>query len=102
MKRKTLLWVPLLAALSLPACAVRAGYGGGDGSYAPPPPVVETYGAAPGAGFVWVNGYYNWGGSRYAWVPGRWQRPPRRNAHWESARWENHGGRYRFRQGHWR
>ena len=100
MKRQTLLLVPLLAGLSLAGCAARAGYG--YVNVPPPAAQVEVYGVAPGPGFVWVNGYWNWGGSRYVWAPGRWQRPPRPRARWESGRWENHHGRYAYKQGRWR
>jgi hypothetical protein len=102
MKNQTLLLVPLLAGLSLAGCAARGGYGYGYVNVPPPAARVEVFGAAPGPGFVWVNGYWNWGGSRYAWVPGGWQRPPRRHARWEPGRWENHHGRYAFKQGRWR
>ena len=102
MKRQVLLLVPLVAGLSLAGCAARSGYGYGYVNAAPPAPQAEFYGAAPGPGYVWVNGYWNWGGSRYVWAPGRWQRPPRRHARWEAGRWENRYGRYVFRQGRWR
>ena len=98
MKRQTLLWAPLVLGLSLAGCAVRANYV----AVAPPPPRVEVFGVAPGPGFVWIDGYWGWGGSRYAWVPGRWERPPRRHARWEPGRWENRSGRYSYRRGHWR
>ena len=31
---------------------------------APPAPVVETLPVAPGPGYVWQGGYYNWDGAR--------------------------------------
>jgi YXWGXW repeat-containing protein len=36
----------------------------------PPPPTTETSVASvsPGPEYVWVQGYYNWDGSRYEWV----------------------------------
>jgi len=102
MKNKALLLLPLLAGLSIAGCAARAGYSYGYVSVPPPAARVEVYGYAPGPGFAWVNRYWNWRGSRYVWVPGSWQRPPRPRARWEPGRWENHHGRYAFRQGRWR
>jgi hypothetical protein len=96
MKRQTLLLAVMAVALS--GCAARGAYV----TVAPPPPRVEVFGVAPGPGVVWVNGYWNWGGSRYVWVPGRWQRPPRGRGRWEPGRWENHHGRYSYIRGGWR
>jgi hypothetical protein len=66
------------------------------------PPVYPVEGAivAPGPGFVWVGGYYNWSiaTKSYAWIPGRWMRPPFRGARWYGPRWER-GTYYR---GVWR
>lgn len=89
-----------LACLSLTGCA-----GGGYAFYAStPPPAVrfEQRGIAPGAGYVWIDGYWGYSGGRYAWVPGRWDRPPRGRSRWEAGRWETRKGRYQYRQGHWR
>ena len=41
----------------------------------PPPPVFGPVGLAPGAGWVWTDGYYAWGGNAWVWRPGRWARP---------------------------
>ena len=37
-----------------------------------PGPINEVQGAAPGAGFSWLTGYWAWDGARWAWQPGRW------------------------------
>lgn len=86
--------------------ALMAGCTGVGVSYrartAPPPLRVETYGPAPGPGFVWINGYWNWGGNNYVWVPGRWDRGPRPGSRWVDPRWEHRGNSYRFHRGYWR
>lgn len=87
------------------AAVTMAGCSGGAVYYAnvPPPPLrAEAYGVAPGPGYVWVNGYWGWGGRAYAWTPGRWARPPRPHAVWVAPRWERAGNRYRFHEGRWR
>jgi WXXGXW repeat (2 copies) len=98
--KRTLGMVVILGGLSLAGCAGR-GY-----AYyasAPPPPVrVEARGVAPGAGFVWVDGYWGYRGGSYAWVPGNWARPPRPRAVWVPGRWETRRGRYYYRSGRWR
>jgi hypothetical protein len=85
---------------------LSAGCGGAYvGFYAPgpPPPIrVETYGPAPGPGYVWVNGYWGYRGGRYEWVGGRWDRPPQGRRAWVAGRWEHHGSQYRWRDGRWR
>jgi hypothetical protein len=67
----------------------------------PPAPMAERPTPSPGAGHVWVGGFWNWNGSQYAWTNGRWESPPQPAQTWESPRWEREGGRYRFRQGRW-
>jgi len=96
------LLIPVLALGSLTACAG----GGYRGSYyvrtAPPAPLVERYGPAPGPGHVWISGHYAWNGGRYSWVQGRWTRPPRPGRRWEAGRWEHQREGYRWREGRWR
>jgi hypothetical protein len=70
---------------------------------APPPPVhVGVVGRAPGPGYVWVEGYQRWNGSRYVWVGGRWVRPPRPGAVWVAPVYVRQGSAWAFRAGYWR
>lgn len=61
-------------ALGLSGCVVvpaRPAYGyQGEAVYAP------AYGAPPVAGYVWIDGFWDWRGGRRTWVDGRWA-PPR-------------------------
>lgn len=68
----------------------------------PPAAIVETRGPAPGPGFVWIAGYHRWDGRAYAWVPGRWERPPRPHAVWVAHRWVKRGHGWVLIEGHWR
>jgi hypothetical protein len=96
MKRSLL--IVCFAAMTMAGCSAGVYY-----ATVPPPAVrVEAFGPAPGPGYVWINGYWGWGGSAYAWVPGRYVRPPRARAVWVAPRWESRGGRYRFHEGRWR
>lgn len=98
MKRRMM--VLPLAALMIVGCSGGAGY---YYASAPPPPIrAEVIGVAPGPGYIWINGYWGWRGSRYVWVPGYYARPPHPHAVWVAPRWEHDRGRYRFREGHWR
>jgi hypothetical protein len=70
---------------------------------APPPPVSTTVvGVAPGRGYVWIQGYHRWNGSKYVWVPGKWVVPPRPGTVWVPPRWVQRPGGYVFVPGHWR
>ena len=69
---------------------------------APPPIRVESYGPAPGPGYVWINGYWGYRANDYTWIGGRWERPPRGRHRWEVGRWEHRGDRYQWRDGRWR
>ena len=56
-----------LTSLAFPACAHHY-----YAAYPPPPPRVAggVVGLAPGPGYLWINGYWDWSrGYRY-WVPG--------------------------------
>jgi hypothetical protein len=67
----------------------------------PPPPPVETVIVAPGPGYVWVGGEWEWHG-RWLWVGGHWIWPPHPHAVWVHGGW-SHGphGWYRT-PGRWR
>ncbi|MGH9668071.1 MAG: YXWGXW repeat-containing protein [Bryobacteraceae bacterium] len=95
--KRSLLLVPVFAILTMAGCAARANY------YvaSPPPPRVEVYGYAPGPGYVWVSGFWDWRG-RWVWAPGRWLRPPHRGAHWVPSRWDRGRHGYVFVRGYWR
>jgi hypothetical protein len=51
-------------------------------------------------GYVWVNGYWGWGGHEYAWHKGHWVRE-RHGYHWVPSRWEREGNRWRYYDGRW-
>ena len=108
--------VALAAGLALSGCVVApAGYygrpvaygqAGGQAVYgdvvmmAPPAPYVESYGLAPGPGYVWLGGYWNWVGNRHVWVGGRWDQG--RPGHtWVPHNWTRSGNGWRLNGGHW-
>lgn len=72
-----------------------------EGVYAPTPPPPPAYAysrpIAPGPDYIWVDGYWNWVGSRYLWVGGYWGLPPFSGAFWVGPRYVS--GRYFL--GHW-
>jgi hypothetical protein len=68
----------------------------------PPVERVEVIPAAPGAGFVWIKGYWGYGGSEFAWVPGRWERPVEGHTAWVAHHWEHDRNGWYLVEGHWR
>ncbi len=66
----------------------------------PPPPRVEYRGVAPGPTYVWIDGYWNWGGVRFQWVPGYWVAPPPGRV-WVAPVWRRDGERWRSEGGRW-
>jgi hypothetical protein len=90
---------PLALTLFLAGCGPSYRYG--YASYGPPPPRVEYYGVAPGPGYVWVPGYWQWSSNTYVWVPGRWATPPHPRAVWIPGRYVQRRGGYLYRPGHW-
>ena len=71
------------------------------GVFAPAPPPIPRFAnrrpPMPGAGYFWVDGYWNFLGGRYSWVGGYWMRPPYAGGSWVRPRYS--GGR--FFRGFW-
>ena len=93
-----------LAALFLTAsCVVRPARGGGVYvRVAPPVPVVEVEGVAPGPDYVWIRGYHRWDGERYVWVQGHWERRHHAGAVWVDGQWKHDRDGWYWVEGHWR
>jgi hypothetical protein len=103
MKQKLLVGAFVLGSTILAACG--GGYYGGSMYVRTAPPAPRYYGPmgrAPGYGFVWTNGYWDWRGNNCNWVDGRWMRPPRGRAAWVAPEWRHDGRGYRFHRGYWR
>jgi hypothetical protein len=69
---------------------------------APPPPIYETVGIAPGPGYFWIGGFYHWSGARWVWNRGHYARPPHPGAAWIGPRYAVRGGRNVYIRGYWR
>lgn len=67
----------------------------------PPALRAEIRVGPPGPGYVWISGYWGWGGGGYHWHSGHWARA-RHGRAWVDGRWERHGRRWVWRRGHWR
>ncbi len=102
-------WLPraalaalLAGMLPLAGCVVTPAhvYVGGTVAIAPPAPIVEVQGLAPGPGYVWFGGYWGWREGRHYWVPGGWH-PGRPGYRWVPHHWVAAGGGWRLEQGHW-
>jgi len=67
------------------------------------PPLLPVYAAPPipGPGYVWVPGYWAWGGSDYYWVPGTWVLPPTVGVLWTPGYWGWSDGMYVWNAGYW-
>jgi len=109
MPRKNLsrILLPVVAVLALTALAgcYYGYYGGGVGvevGAGPPGFRTEVAIAAPGPGYYWVPGYWDWAGAQWGWVPGTWVRPPHAHAVWVAPRYYQRHGRWNYAHGHWR
>jgi hypothetical protein len=68
---------------------------------APPPPIVEVQPPMPAPGYLWIGGYYGWGGGRYFWHGGYWGHAPYGYHRWYGGYWRaGPRGRF-FVRGHW-
>lgn len=70
---------------------------------AQPPPAAqqEVVLARPSPDHIWIDGYWTWRNSRYEWMAGHWEIPPRSGSVWVAPRWEREGNAYRFYEGYW-
>lgn len=69
-----------------------------------PPPALPVYvqPAVPGPGYIWIPGYWAWGGPEgYYWVPGTWVLPPEVGLLWTPGYWAWSDGVYLWRAGYW-
>lgn len=95
----------LLAAVLVSSMACLAPYdidGGIAVSLGPPAVRYEERPVRPGPDYLWVEGYWDWGGADWVWVPGTWDRAPHAHARWERPRYHQRHGRWYYNRGHWR
>jgi hypothetical protein len=97
MKTKWLPAVALIATLSVPAFAQIGIYIG----RTPPPLRYEARPAIPGEGYQWIDGYWGVSSGRYAWVGGRWERPPYPGAYWSHPHYDHYQQGWQMHEGHW-
>jgi len=100
MKRIWMVAAVVMMGSVLAGCAANGAYVMRYGP--PPPPRYGMMGVAPGPGYVWMEGFWDWRGGNWHWMPGRWAVPPRPHAVWVPGYWEPNGHAYRFRPGYWR
>jgi hypothetical protein len=67
---------------------------------APPPPQVEVITVAPGPGFFWIGGYWNWVGGRHVWMGGHWE-AHRPGYFYAPGHWVQHSNGWAFASGRW-
>lgn len=94
-------WLWLGGCVVYPAGRVAGSVGEVYVDVAPPAPLYEPVPVSPGIGFVWVPGVWNWGGARYVWIAGRWERPPHGYNHWRPGTWSRAHRGYRWTEGRW-
>ena len=68
---------------------------------APPPMRQEYRTPRPSPDHVWIGGFWDRDGDRWAWREGRWDRPERRDVRWVAPVYRGEGGGYRYEPGHW-
>ena len=99
MRQKLLAGIFVMFGTLLSACVVHGAY---VVRYGPPPPRYAVVGVAPGPGYLWTDGFWDWRGGNYIWMQGRWLRPPHPRAVWVPGGWVQERGTYRLHRGHWR
>ncbi len=67
----------------------------------PPPPVRYEPPPPQRAGYVWVEGYWNWNGSAFVWIPGHWLLA-RAGYEYAQPRWQEGPQGWQLQRGGWR
>ncbi|MCU0662370.1 MAG: YXWGXW repeat-containing protein [Myxococcota bacterium] len=70
----------------------------------PPPPVkVEIQPPAPSAGYVWIEGHWDWNDAdtSWVWVEGTWTRPPKEGWQWVPPKFDDREDNDVYTPGHW-
>ncbi len=84
-----------------PSCVVRARVSPVMVTDSAPPDASPRYERpAPRSGYVWIQGRYEYRGSRYVWTRGKWKRA-RSGQRWQAGRWEQRGRRWHWVRGSW-
>ncbi|MDE3168937.1 MAG: YXWGXW repeat-containing protein [Acidobacteriota bacterium] len=69
------------------------------------PPALPVYAQpiCPGIDYIWVPGYWAWGGDGYYWVPGTWVLAPEPGLYWTPGWWgyDEDGDDYDWHPGYW-
>ncbi len=87
--------VPVPVPPPLPGLEVRITTG------RPPAVRYERRPVRPDPDCVWVNGFWDWDGERWIWVPGRWERVSVADVYWIPPRYVRSDRVYIYEPGHW-
>lgn len=68
---------------------------------APPPIKVEAPPTQPVHTAVWTEGFWQWSGTTWIWIPGSWQLRPSARVTWRAATWEPRGSVHILVPGAW-
>lgn len=90
-----------LLTLAIAGCLIGATGCAGGYVATQPADVVYTRPAAPGEGYVWIDGDWGWSGGTYVWHEGHWGRP-RAGRAWQRGSWQSGSHGYRWQRGHWK
>jgi hypothetical protein len=105
--------ITLALFLALSSCATMSSSSGGTSGdpqsqltvpVSSPPPAEKSEGerpAAPGFGYIWVGGYWDYLDGNYIWRPGRWMQG-KQDYEYVRARYEFDGKAWVFHRPHWK
>lgn len=101
LNRRVLLAALVATAIPLAGCVVVPTPRGAElVALAPPPVRIESPGAPPAAGYLWIGGYWGWLAGRHVWIDGHWE-APRAGYRWVPHAWNRDGRGWHERPGRW-
>ena len=100
---RSMVLASLAALVAIPAFAqVRADVGPVHiriATNAPPRARYEQRPTRPYRDALWLNGYWHWQDTSWAWTSGRWERPSDPHVRWVNARYQREGCTWYHRTG---
>jgi WXXGXW repeat (2 copies) len=67
----------------------------------PAPEAAEVVAVAPGPGYYYARGHWEWNGSHYVWKQSRYIRRPHAHAVWVEGHWQSSPQGWYWQAGHW-
>jgi WXXGXW repeat (2 copies) len=92
---------PSAVVASVPTTPAPSGFVVSTVPLTPAPPAPTQIAPSPGPDYIRIEGYYNWLGDHYEWVPATWVKIPHPGATYVPGHWQSTANGYVWTPGYW-